>query len=354
MTENTTEQPRYEPSDYPPFAVTVDIALMTVVDRELRVLLIQRGEPPYLGEWALPGGFVLPHEDLGQAAARELREETDIRRSQTHMEQLGAYGEPGRDPRMRVVTVAYWAVAPQLREAPQPPAAMSERSEFAFEMGEAALAAQAPEPAAKLRAPLSYMLEQDAPPSVEMRMRDDPTADRRIGAARESALHQGRRQDQRPLEPRGGTDAAHAEMVRLAEIQSGRLTLAFDHRRIVEDAVDTLRARLETTTLAHRFCPPEFTIRQLQEVYEAVWGARLDAGNFYRDILQRKGFLAPAEGRTPSGKRGGRPARLWKAGESPTLDRPYYRSPGRRRPKERGKGGEEQPRDPGGGRADAP
>lgn len=321
MTETTTEQPRYEPRDYPPFAVTVDIALMTVVDRELRVLLIQRGEPPYLGEWALPGGFVLPCEDLGQAAARELREETDIRRSQTHMEQLGAYGEPGRDPRMRVVTVAYWAVAPQLREAPQPPAAPEEISEFAFEMGETALLATAPEPTAELRTPLSY----------------------RIRDTQKSALRKGRREGQKPLEPRGGTDAAHAEMVRLAEIQSGRLTLAFDHRRIVEDAVDTLRARLETTTLAHQFCPPEFTIRQLQEVYEAVWGARLDAGNFYRDILQRKGFLAPAEGRTPSGKRGGRPARLWKAGESPTLDRPYYRSPGRSRPKERGKGGKERP-----------
>ena len=343
MTETAAEQPPYEPRDYPPFAVTVDIALMTVVDRELRVLLIQRGEPPHLGEWALPGGFVLPDEDLGQAAARELLEETNIRRRQTHMEQLGAYGEPGRDPRMRVVTVAYWAVAPQLREAPKPPAAPEEISEFAFEMSATALLAEAPKTAAELRAPPSYMLEHDAPPGSRRRGRFDPAADRRIRAARESALLRRRREDQRPLQPRGGTDAAHAEMVRLAEIQSGRLTLAFDHLQIVEDAVDTLRARLETTTLAHRFCPPEFTIRQLQEVYEAVWGARLDAGNFYRDILQRKGFLAPAEGRTPSGKRGGRPARLWKAGESPTLDRPYYRSPGRIRPKERGEGGEERP-----------
>ena len=343
MTETITEQPPYEPRDYPPFAVTVDIALMTVVDRELRVLLIQRGEHPYLGEWALPGGFVRPDEDLGQAAARELIEETNIHRGQAHMEQLGAYGEPGRDPRMRVVTVAYWAVAPQLREAPKPPAAPEERLEFAFKTGATALLAAAPEQTAELRAPPpSYVLEHDAPSSAGGSSRFDPAADRRIRAARESALLR-RRQDQGSLKPRRGGDAAHAEMVRLAEIQSGRLTLAFDHLQIVEDAVDTLRARLETTTLAHRFCPPEFTIRQLQEVYEAVWGARLDAGNFYRDILQRKGFLAPAEGRTPSGKRGGRPARLWKAGESPTLDRPYYRSPGRIRSKERGEGGEERP-----------
>lgn len=343
MTETITEPPRYEPRDYPPFAVTVDIALMTVVDRELRILLIQRGEPPYLGEWALPGGFVLPDEGLDQAAARELREETDIHRGQTHMEQLGAYGEPGRDPRMRVVTVAYWAVAPQLREAPQPPAPPEKSPSFAFEMSDTALLAEAPAPDVELRAPpLSYMLRHDAPSGVRRRRRIDPADDRRI-LARKSPLVERRRAGRGPLEPRAGTDAAYAEMVPLAEIQSGRLTLAFDHRWIVEDAVDTLRARLETTTLAHRFCPPEFTIRQLQEVYEAVWGARLDAGNFYRDILQRKGFLRPAEGRTPSGKRGGRPARLWKAGESADLDRPYYRSPGRRRPKERGGGGEERP-----------
>ena len=341
MTEAIVEQPPYEPKDYPPFAVTVDIALMTVVDRELRVLLIQRGEHPYLGEWALPGGFVRPDEDLGQAAARELLEETNIHRGQAHMEQLGAYGEPDRDPRMRVVTVAYWAVAPQLREAPQRPADPEERSEFAFKMGATALLAAPPAPDAELRAPPSYILEHDAPSGVRRRSRFDPATDRRIRDTRKSALR--RRQDQGPLKPRRGGDAAHAEMVRLAEIQSGRLALAFDHLQIVEDAVDTLRARLETTTLAHRFCPPEFTIRQLQEVYEAVWGARLDAGNFYRDILQRKGFLAPAEGRTPSGKRGGRPARLWKAGESPTLDRPYYRSPGRSRPKGQSGGGEERP-----------
>lgn len=344
MTEAIVEQPPYEPKDYPPFAVTVDIALMTVVDRELRVLLIQRGEHPYLGEWALPGGFVRPDEDLGQAAARELLEETNIRRGQAHMEQLGAYGEPGRDPRMRVVTVAYWAVAPQLREAP-PPDAPEEISEFVFEMSTTALLAEAPEQTtAELQdPPPPYLLEHGAPPDVKRRSSFDPAAARRIRAARESALVGRRREGQKPLKPRGGTDAAYAEMVGLAEIQSGRLTLAFDHLQIVEDAVDTLRARLETTTLAHRFCPPEFTIRQLQEVYEAVWGAKLDAGNFYRDILQRKGFLAPAEGRTPSGKRGGRPARLWKAGESPTLDRPYYRSPGRSRPKGQSEGGEERP-----------
>ena len=282
----------YEPRDYPPFAVTVDVVLMTVVDGELRLLLIQRGIEPFKDSWALPGGFVLPEEDLDHAASRELLKETGIHHDQAHMEQLGAYGRPGRDPRMRVVTVAYWAVAPQLREAPKPSASLYQNPmQFA---------------------PYNFVTEVITP---------------------KASL------DRDPLEPRAGTDAAHAEMVRMAEIQSGRLTLAFDHRRIANDAVNTLRARLETTTLAHRFCPPEFTIRQLQAVYEAVWNTELDAGNFYRDMTHRKGFLIPVEGRTPSGERGGRPARLWKAGESSNLDRPYYRSPGRIRREGRGGGG---------------
>ena len=141
------------------FAVTVDIVLVTVVQRRLKVLLIQRGNPPYEGAWALPGGFVEPDEDLAEAAARELREETGIGVKLDSLRQVGAYGHPDRDPRMRVVTVAYGAIVERLAEA-----------------------------------------------------------------------------------PRGGSDAAHAGLVPVAEVQSGRVTLAFDHRQIVEDAVSRLWA----------------------------------------------------------------------------------------------------------------
>ena len=95
----------YDPSAFAPFAVTVDIVLMTVVDRELRVLLIQRGKEPYKDTWALPGGFVHPDEDLADAAARELAEETGIGHEQSRLEQLGTYGNPARrvvaTPQMR-------------------------------------------------------------------------------------------------------------------------------------------------------------------------------------------------------------------------------------------------------------
>ena len=234
--------------DFATFAVTVDVVLMTILRGELRVFLVQRGTRPHRGTWALPGGLVMRSEALEDAALRMLLEETGIARKPVHLEQLGAYGDPGRDPRARVVTVAYWAVAPLL-------------------------------------SPAYY--------------------------------------DVRPVE--GGT-AIYVEFVPVPEIESGRLRLAFDHERIVADALDQVRSSLETTTLARRFCGPEFTIRQLREVYEAVWGTRIDAANFQRTILRSDGFVAPLKKwKRPKG-RGGRPARLWEAeGGFRRLSRPFPR-----------------------------
>ncbi|MCY3562015.1 MAG: NUDIX domain-containing protein [bacterium] len=222
----------YDPRSFTPFAVTVDIVLMTVVGHALKVLLIQRGQPPYEGAWALPGGFVQPEEDLADAAARELAEETGIEADRARLLQLGAYGRPGRDPRMRVVTVAYGAVVARLEQA-----------------------------------------------------------------------------------PRGGGDAAHAELVAVADVQSDRLRLAFDHRLIVDDAVARLRSELDTGDVATGFCPPEFTIRELREVYEAILQTELDSGNFIRKVTRRDGFISPTGGRVAPGDRGGRPATLWRAGD---------------------------------------
>ena len=222
----------YDPRAFEPFAVTVDIVLLTVVDGSLKVLLIQRGKPPYEGAWALPGGFVQPDEDLAGAAARELAEETGISYEQSRLLQLGAYGAPGRDPRMRVVTVAYGAIVARLSEV-----------------------------------------------------------------------------------PRGGSDAVHAELMPVADVQNDRVRLAFDHRQIVDDAVVRLRAELDTSDVAAGFCPPEFTIRELREVYEAILQTDLDSGNFQRKVTQREGFLTPTDRRVTPGERGGRPATLWRAGE---------------------------------------
>ncbi|SDF94186.1 8-oxo-dGTP diphosphatase [Lentzea fradiae] len=99
----------YSPSDFPPFAVTVDLVVLTVRDDALCALLVRRGEAPYRGRWALPGGFVRATESVADAAVRELAEETGV--SGLFLEQLATYGEPRRDPRMRVVSVAHLALA---------------------------------------------------------------------------------------------------------------------------------------------------------------------------------------------------------------------------------------------------
>jgi len=231
----------YDPHAYPPFAVTVDIVVMTITEGDLRVLLIRRAVPPFRDSWALPGGFVRPDEDLGTAAARELAEETSINQEPEHLEQFGTYGHPDRDPRMRVVSVGYWAIVPDL-------------------------------PA-----------------------------------------------------PKGGSDAAYAELVPVAELESSRIRLAFDHDRIVADAIARARSRLEDTTIATRFCPPEFTISDLRRVYDAVWDSQLDPGNFQRKVKQTVGFLKPLEQTTKSGDKGGRPASLWTRGPAESLSPPLTR-----------------------------
>jgi 8-oxo-dGTP diphosphatase len=136
----------YDPGAFAAVAVTVDVVALTIRDGALHVLLVERGEPPFAGWQALPGGFVRD-EGLDRAALRELAEETGLRPGEgaldrVHLEQLQTYGDPGRDPRMRVVSVAYLAFAPSL---PDPRAGgdaeaarwvpVAEAGELAFDHG---------------------------------------------------------------------------------------------------------------------------------------------------------------------------------------------------------------------------
>ncbi|MET9373524.1 NUDIX domain-containing protein [Streptomyces sp. NPDC003035] len=250
----------YDPSAFPPFAVTVDLVVLTVRRHALCALVVRRGEAPFQGRWALPGGFVRADEDLGAAAARELVEETGLcvhdpgalspmPSNGAHLEQLATYGDPRRDPRMRVVSVAHLALAPDL---PAPRAG-----------GDANSARWAP---------VEELLGKDG--SVE--------------------------REEEPGEP-----------------------LAFDHAQILSDGVERARSKIEYSSLATAFCPPEFTVGELRRVYEAVWGVALDPRNFHRKVTGTPGFLVPAGGTTT--RQGGRPAQLFRAGGATLLNPPMLR-----------------------------
>ena len=106
----------YRAEDYPRPSVAVDLVVFTIIDARLVVLLVRRKEHPFKGQWVVPGGFVRvgegadQGEDLDQAARRELKEETGLEADRVHVEQLATFGKAGRDPRMRVISVAYVAL----------------------------------------------------------------------------------------------------------------------------------------------------------------------------------------------------------------------------------------------------
>ena len=199
--------------------VTVDIVIFTIESDELKVLLVKRGIPPFKGQFALPGGFVHEGESLEEAAMRELREETGV--SDVYLEQLYSFGEPGRDPRERVITIAYYALI------------SADRSQLA-----------------------------------------------------------------------AGTDTTEAAWWRVSNLPA----LAFDHRQILDYALERLRNKLEYTTVGFQLLSEKFSLTELQSVYEAILDKKLDKRNFRRKIELLK-ILKP----TSAYRRGGqRPARLYR------------------------------------------
>ena len=223
--------PGYDASKFPNFAVTVDVVILTMAEGVLHVLLVRRGEEPFKGTWATPGGFKRPEETLDDAARRELSEETGVD-VPSLLTQFGAYGDPGRDPRMNVVTVAYLAV-----------------------------------------------------------LRD-------VGAIV------------------AGTDATDAALVPVSDVLEERIELAFDHLRIVHDAVERVRVELEVSGIATAFVGRTFTMAELRAVYEAIWDVQLDAANFRRSLVGEDGWVIPTGRTARPGPGGGRPAELYRAGRA--------------------------------------
>jgi 8-oxo-dGTP diphosphatase len=111
-----------------------------------------------------------------------------------------------------------------------------------------------------------------------------------------------------------GTDAAVATLIPVSEVLNGKIELAFDHARIVRDAIERVRVDLGLTGIATAFVGPTFTLAELRAVYEAVWGVHLDGANFRRSLLSESGWVIPTGRRARPGSTGGKPAELYRAG----------------------------------------
>ena len=118
----------YDPSQFPPFAVTADLVILTVRPPQVQVLLVERERDPFKGSWALPGGFVHPEQSLVEAAKFKLQDKTGLSLEAAHLEQLASFGDPDRDPRMRVISVAWLALVAH----PDEPVAGAESADAAW------------------------------------------------------------------------------------------------------------------------------------------------------------------------------------------------------------------------------
>ncbi|MGO1504969.1 MAG: NUDIX hydrolase [Brachybacterium sp.] len=123
-------------------------------------------------------------------------------------------------------------------------------------------------------------------------------------------------------DPRRGDDVADARWWAFEDL--GEIPLAFDHAKVLDCSIERARSKLEYTTLAVTFLPEEFTVSQLRGVYESVWGTTLDAGNFHRKATRTEGFLEELD--RHAAPTGGRPARLYRAGQGTSLMPPLLRS----------------------------
>jgi 8-oxo-dGTP diphosphatase len=205
---------------YPRAALTVDCVVFGFDAADLKVLLVERGLEPFRGRWALPGGFVRLDEPLDAAARRELQEEAGL--SKVFLEQLYTFGAVVRDPRERVVSVAYYA--------------------------------------------LVNLSEHVA---------------------------------------KAATDAVNARWFSISKVPK----LAFDHVDILEAGIERLKGKVRYQPIGFELLPTKFTLSQLQHLYEAILGTKLDKRNFRKKVLGF-GLLVALEETQMAGRH--RPAQLFR------------------------------------------
>ena len=253
----------YDASRYERPSVSVDILVFTVTDgpadnyrklpeKELRLLLVKRGDHPHLGKWALPGGFVKMDENLDKAALRELKEETNV--DNIYLEQLFSWGEVGRDPRTRVISVSYMSL-----------------------VDSSALDIRANDDAEDAR----WF-------TVSLKLFREQRTETKTGYRHESLYK---------LKLTGGEDTLEAVIRKVTEkadhsIKTYREViegegLAFDHGEMIEYGLERLRSKIEYTPVGFYLMPELFTLTELQQVYEVILGKELLKANFRRKIQDR-------------------------------------------------------------------
>ncbi|MCI8649793.1 MAG: NUDIX hydrolase [Anaerotruncus sp.] len=270
---------QYEPGDYVRPSMAADMVIFTVQDaqednyrklpeKRLRVLLIQRGGHPYLGCWALPGGFVRPNETIGQAAQRELYEETGV--SQVYLEQLYTFSDPNRDPRTWVMSCAYLALidSAQIHLRPGDDADNAAWFDFSFQLVREEKE-HLPEEILRRQVYHLQLVNGEISLSAQVQRED------RIGQTVCPPVYQ-------LLSNEG---------------------LAFDHAKILACAMERMRGKISYSAIALHLMPERFTLTQLQQVYEVILGKELLKAAFRRKIaplVQETDYFTENAGHRPS------------------------------------------------------
>lgn len=239
---------QYRPGNYERPSLTVDMLIFTLSSRSLKLLLIKRKKHPFIDCFALPGGFVGMKESLEEAAARELAEETGL--EHIYIEQLYTFGSPQRDPRMRVISVAYMALVP---DHDLHPLAGDDAKEAAW---------------------FEVSLEQANHGKELLLSLSNPQFDF-------SSVYK----VEKPLHSKGYIESCEYHLLH----RSGEL-LAFDHAKIITLAIERLRNKIEYTSIAFNLAGAEFTLPQLQKIYEIILGKKLYKTSF-RSQMQK--YIVP-------------------------------------------------------------
>lgn len=251
---------QYNPNKYDKPSVTTDMAIFTVdeikaesnrkaPEKILQVLLVKRNDHPYLGQWALPGGFVNMNEDLDTAAIREVREETGL--DNIYSEQLYTWGEVDRDPRMRVISVSYLSLVN--KESVTIQAGSDAEDVKWFTINEEVLDTT-------IQHTTNGFIKEEF---VKLTL----TSDNETLSATVKT-----------------TTTANGTVSKVRKEVIEQIGLAFDHPRILQYSLERLRNKCEYTNIVFNLLPETFTLSELQKVYQFILNKDLVKANFRRKI----------------------------------------------------------------------